>query len=122
MTEVKKATAQLRIRRGSAGEAHRYDDFSYDFEEGQSVLDALRWIRSHRDATLAVRYACINANACKECLMRINGRNGYACTTRLVAGEMILEPLKSKRVIRDLVCDTVPPGEHWSPTGKDDND
>jgi succinate dehydrogenase/fumarate reductase-like Fe-S protein len=115
-------TARLNICRGNAAEPLRYQRFNYDFEEGQSVLDALRWIRAHDDASLAVRFACINANACKECLMRIDGRNAYACTTRLIAGEMTLEPLANKRLIRDLVCDTVPPGEHWSPTGEDDDD
>lgn len=107
-----KQRATLRIRRGSAGEPERYQPFTFDFEPGQSVLDALRWIRSHADPSLAVRYACINANACKECLMRIDGRNGYACTTRLEAREMTIEPLANKRLIRDLVTDTVPPGEH----------
>ena len=81
------------------------------FEDGQSVLDALRWIRGHADASLAVRYACINANACKECVIRIDGRTGYACTTRLVAGEMLLEPLANKPLVRDLVTETVPPDE-----------
>jgi succinate dehydrogenase/fumarate reductase-like Fe-S protein len=105
-------TARLKIRRGGPGDPERYDDFEFEFEEGQSVLDALRWIRGHADPGLAVRFACINANACKECVMRIDGRTGYACTTRLVAGEMTVEPLANKRLIRDLVTDTMPPGEH----------
>ena len=76
------------------------------------MLDALRWIRGHADASLAIRYACINANACKQCVMRIDGKTGYACTTRLVAGEMTVEPLANKRLVRDLVTDTLPPAEH----------
>ena len=115
-------TARLRIRRGSGGEPPRDDTFSFDFEDGQSVLDALRWIRGHRDASLALRYSCINANACKECLMRIDGKTAYACTTRLRAGEMLVEPLANKRLIRDLVCDIVPPNEHWLPDGEDEDD
>ena len=63
---------------------------------GQTVLDGLRWIRAQRDPSLAIRFSCINANACKECMMRVDGKTVYACTTRLVAGEMRLEPLPNK--------------------------
>ena len=103
--------ATLVIRRGAPGEPGHVDRFDFAFEDGQSVLDALRWIRGHADTSLAVRYACINANACKECVIRIDGRTGYACTTRLVAGEMLLEPLANKPLVRDLVTETVPPDE-----------
>ena len=81
---------------------------------GQSILDGLMWIREHADPSLAFRFACINANVCKECVMRIDGKNGYACTERLKPGETVLEPLASKRRIRDLACDTVPPKERLS--------
>ncbi len=104
-------TTCLKIRRGAPGEPEGYDVIEFAFEAGQSVLDALRWIRSNRDATLAVRYSCINANACKECVMRIDGRTGYACTTALRPGEMLIEPLPNKSLIRDLVTDTLPPDE-----------
>ena len=104
-------TTCLKIRRGAPGEPEGYDVIEFEFEAGQSVLDALRWIRSNRDATLAVRYSCINANACKECVMRIDGRIGYACTTALGPGEMLIEPLPNKSLIRDLVTDTLPPDE-----------
>ncbi|MFP6749561.1 MAG: 2Fe-2S iron-sulfur cluster-binding protein [Alphaproteobacteria bacterium] len=101
----------LKIRRGGPDQPARYDEFSFEFEDGQSVLDALRWIRGHRDASLAVRFSCINANACKQCVMRIDGRAGYACTTPLHPGDMLVEPLPNKRLIRDLVTDTLPPDE-----------
>lgn len=103
--------ANLVIRRGAPEEEPRLDRFDVAFEEGQSVLDGLRWIRGHVDASLAVRFACINANACKECVIRIDGRTGYACTSKLKAGEMLLEPLANKPLIRDLVTQTAPPDE-----------
>src|ERR1051325_8357560 len=59
------SVAKLRVKRGSFGESSRYDDFEVPYEDGMSVLDALRWIRIHRDSTLGIRYSCINANACK---------------------------------------------------------
>ncbi len=101
----------MKIRRGGPDETVSHSEFAFEFEDGQSVLDALRWIRSNRDPSLAVRYSCINANACKECVMRIDGKTGYACTTPLRTGEMLVEPLPNKRLIRDLVTDTLPPDE-----------
>ena len=106
------ATATLVIRRGTAGPAgERWESFTVPFEPGQSVLDGLRWIRSHRDTTLAVRYSCINANACKECMIQVDGKTVYACTTRLTEDEMTLEPLPNKTLIRDLVTEIAPPDE-----------
>ena len=112
---TKRLVADLKVRRGGPGEPARYDLYSFAFEPGQSVLDALRWVRAHQDPGLALRYSCINANACKECVMRIDGRNVYACTTKLQAGEMVVEPLTNKPLVRDLVTDTVPPDERLEP-------
>lgn len=102
---------RLTVRRGAPGEAPRYQDYEVPFEPGQSVLDALRWVRANRDPTLAVRYSCINANACKECMMLVDGAVDYACTARLREGVLRLEPLTNKPLIRDLVTDIAPPGE-----------
>lgn len=109
MSETRKAT--LKISRGAEGEAPHYDEFEVPFEDGASVLDALVWIRGNRDATLAFRYSCFNANACKECMVRVDGRTEYACTARLKPGVVTVEPLAKKRLIRDLVTDIVPPKE-----------
>ncbi len=104
-------TARLRIRRGTADEL-RYDEFTVPFDDGASVLDALLWIRTRRDPSLAIRYSCISANVCKECVIAIDGVVDYACTTRLRAGAvMTLEPLPGKPVLRDLVTETRPPRE-----------
>jgi succinate dehydrogenase/fumarate reductase-like Fe-S protein len=103
--------ARLKIRRGVAGEAARYEEHEVPFEHGQTVLDGLRWIRAHRDPSLAIRFSCINANACKECMIRVDGKTVYACTTRLAEGEMTLEPLPNKPLIQDLVTEIAPPDE-----------
>jgi len=110
-------TVTLRVFRGKAGEEPRYDAFEVPFEEGASVLDALVWIRGHRDDSVAFRYSCINANACKECMVRVDGRIGYACTERLKPGTVTVEPLANKRLIRDLVTDIVPPKERLGGAG-----
>ncbi|HEX3536634.1 MAG TPA: 2Fe-2S iron-sulfur cluster-binding protein [Stellaceae bacterium] len=105
-------TARLRIRRGGGEGRAQYQEFSVPFEDGASVLDALLWIRSHLDASLAIRYSCINANVCKECTIAIDGVVNYACTTRLAGDRvMTLEPLPGKMQLRDLVSETRPPRE-----------
>jgi succinate dehydrogenase/fumarate reductase-like Fe-S protein len=108
-------TARLSVRRGTADDPARYEEFSVPFEDGASVLDALIWIRTHCDPSLAMRYSCINANVCKECTIAVDGKVVYACTTRLIAGQaMRLDPLPGKRQLRDLVTETRPPRERLS--------
>jgi len=60
---------------------------------------------------LAFRYSCINANACKECMMEIDGKTIYACTTRLEPRTITVEPLGKKILVRDLVTEIAPPQE-----------
>ena len=103
--------ARLDIRRGKPGSAGRLERYEVPYEPGQTVLDALRWIRIHRDPSLAIRFSCINANACKECMISIDGKTVYACTTRLTENEQTLEPLPNKALIKDLVTEIAPPDE-----------
>src|SRR5580765_248254 len=108
--------ARLRVWRGTvdapAGVAGHYDEFAVPFEDGATVLDALIWIRTHTDPSLAIRYSCINGNVCKECTIAIDGAVDYACTTRLRADAVVtLDPLPGKIVLRDLVTETRPPRE-----------
>src|SRR3954462_463498 len=105
------AVATLKIWRGLDRDAGHWESFAVPFEPGQSVLDGLRWIRLHCDPTLAVRYSCINANACKECMIELDGKTVYACTARLEARIMQLAPLANKRLVRDLVTKIAPPSE-----------
>ena len=69
---------------------------------GMTVLDALAWIREHEDATLAVRFSCRSANACRECLAVVDGERTYLCTSPAV-GEVAVGPIPNKAVVRDLV-------------------
>jgi succinate dehydrogenase/fumarate reductase-like Fe-S protein len=103
--------ARLRIHRGG-GTPLQYEEFSVPFEAGATVLDALIWLRTRRDPSLAFRYSCINANVCKECAMAIDGAVVYACTTRLCADRVVtLAPLPGKPVLRDLVTEMRTPRE-----------
>jgi len=105
----------LAITRGAAGQAPHVENFEIEFAPGQSVLDGLRIVRRDLEPSLAFRYACINANACKECMMQIDGKIDYACTTRLHEGTMKIAPLPKKALVRDLVTEIAPPDERLHP-------
>jgi len=102
--------AVLRIQRGGPHEAPTQQDFEVRFAPGQSLLDGLRQIRACHDPTLAFRYSCINANACKECMMKLDGKTVYACTARLEPRVMHVGPLPNKPLVRDLMT-AVAPGD-----------
>jgi succinate dehydrogenase/fumarate reductase-like Fe-S protein len=106
--------ATLKIWRGRHLETGHWETHDVPFEPGQSVLDGLRWIRVNRDPSLAIRFSCINANACKECMMELDGETVYACTARLQPREMVLAPLSNKKLVRDLVTEIAPPTERFA--------
>ena len=103
--------ATLAIQRGAPGEPPRIESFEVSFEHGQSLLDGLRALRCEVDPSLAFRFSCINANACKECMVQVDGETIYACTTRLEPRAMTVEPLGNKKLVRDLVTEIAPPQE-----------
>ena len=105
------ATTTLKVWRGAAPENGHFQAYDVPFEEGMSVLDALRWIRTHVDPSLAIRYSCINANACHTCMALVDGVVEYTCTARLPAAGATVAPLPKRPVVRDLVTDTVPADE-----------
>src|SRR5712692_2117068 len=106
-------TATLNIWRGQDRSDGRWETHDVPFERGQSVLDGLRWTRAKRDPTLAIRFSCINANACKECMIELDGETVYACTARLEPREMVVKPLHNKKLVRDLVTEIAPPAERF---------
>ena len=74
------------------------------------VLDCLNRIKWEQDGTLAYRMSC-GHGVCGSCAMKINGHCTLACQ-RLVKDyrgqEIILEPLPSFRVLKDLIVDLEP--------------
>ena len=111
-------TARLQIWRGFAPDEGHIETYEVPFEAGQSILDGLRWIRANRDSDVAFRFSCINANACKECMMEVDGVTTYACTTRLEPRDMAVKPLPNKPLVRDLVTEIAPPAERLMPLFK----
>jgi succinate dehydrogenase / fumarate reductase iron-sulfur subunit len=111
MAEGSTKRASLRVWRGTERARGRFEEFIVPYEEGMSVLDALRWVRTNVDSSLAIRYSCINANACKTCMALVNGAVEYTCIAKLTPEVITLEPLPKRLLIRDLVTDTLPDDE-----------
>ncbi|WP_243355723.1 2Fe-2S iron-sulfur cluster-binding protein [Bacillus litorisediminis] len=97
------STIQLNVLRGDKDQGSTMVHYEIPFEEGMSLLDALFWIRENMDSSLAVRYSCRSANACKECMALVDGKAGYLCSMRAKEGTTLtLEPLKGRPWVRDL--------------------
>ncbi len=92
------------------GDAEGGDFVSYETEitEGMVVLDAIHRIQSEHAPDLAIRWNC-KAGKCGSCSMEINGKPKLACMTRMnslpAQGTIVVQPLKTFPLIRDLVCD-----------------
>jgi len=105
--EIKKHDVHMRIKRGSAGEGSRYEDFHVQIEEGNVVLDAIHKIQATKDGTLACRWNC-KAGKCGSCSAEINGVPRLMCMTRieeLPEGPIVVEPVKTFPLKKDLVTD-----------------
>src|SRR5947209_5561353 len=99
-------TVTLRVTRGDPEHGPEVQEFVVPWEEGMSLLDALHRVREDADPSLAVRYSCRSANACKECAAQVDGRPSYLCVTRAAAGRTVtIEPLEGRRWLRDLAVD-----------------
>ncbi|MCM3760060.1 2Fe-2S iron-sulfur cluster-binding protein [Alkalihalobacillus oceani] len=97
------AEITLHITRGSEQEGKHEETYQVPFVEGMSLLDAIFWIREHKDPTLAVRYSCRSANACKECMAVVDGKAGYLCSIRAEENsEQKIEPLAARPWVKDL--------------------
>ncbi len=104
-------SARLKIWRGTSRDDGGYQKFDIVFEDGDSVLDALVALRRDREPDLAIRYSCFNANVCKECIMLIDGEVQYACIAKLRSGETQIDPIPNRKVLRDLITDTLSDAE-----------
>ncbi len=89
------------------GENPRVDTYFVDTDDcGPMVLDALIWIKTHIDPTLAFRRSC-REGICGSCAMNIDGQNHLACIFGMneVEGDIRIYPLPHMPVVRDLIPD-----------------
>ena len=100
----------LRIFRWSPGEEESVSEFRVTAGNETTVLDALVAVQREQDPTLAFRYAC-RVGMCGSCAMVINGRERWACRTRVArlgARVVTVRPLYHFPLLRDLVVDMTP--------------
>ena len=95
-----------RENRGQDSGSH-YDTFEVPYKKWTTVLDALLYVKSYMDPSVAIRYSCRMAT-CGSCGMKINGIPRLACYTKiseLETSTIECEPLSNFPIIRDLVTD-----------------
>jgi succinate dehydrogenase / fumarate reductase iron-sulfur subunit len=87
-----------------------YQTYKVSANPTDRILDCLNRIKWEQDGTLAYRMSC-GHGVCGSDAMKINGRCALACQ-RLVkdyeGAEVVLEPLPSFRVQKDLIVDLEP--------------
>jgi succinate dehydrogenase iron-sulfur subunit len=103
-------TRTLRVFRWSVDTRERVEEYRVGSGPDTTVLDALVDIQRTQDPTLAFRYAC-RVGMCGSCAMVVNGRERWACRTRLASlgdGPVGVRPLYHFPLLRDLVVDMAP--------------
>ena len=81
-------------------------DYEIELVEGDRMLLDVILRLKRQDNTLTFRKSC-REGVCGSDAMNINGRNGLACVTpvRSLKEPVVLRPLPSFPIIRDLVVD-----------------
>jgi fumarate reductase iron-sulfur subunit len=98
------------VFRWTPGEAERWQEYRIEAGADTTVLDALVEVQRGQDPTLAFRYAC-RVGMCGSCAMVVDGRERWACRTRLAAlrrDTVSVRPLYHFPLLRDLVVDMAP--------------
>jgi len=101
---------RLEVFRWAPGEREQIRSYDVQTVADTTVLDALVAIQREQDPTLALRYAC-RVGMCGSCAMVVNGRERWACRTRLASlgpGPVEVRPLYHFPLLRDLVVDMTP--------------
>jgi len=96
---------KVTIDRGT-GRDGRLVTYEVPIERGESVLGVLQYIHENLDPGLTFYSSC-RIGLCTGCLVRVNGRPVFACTT-LAEGDMLIEPHGREERVRDLVVQRRP--------------
>lgn len=95
------------FRKDPAVEAEgKFIDYEVPTEDGMVVLDAVKYVETHIDPTLSLRWNC-KAGKCGSCSAEIDHRPSLMCKTRIdTLGDHIrVEPMRAFPLIKDLVTD-----------------
>ena len=103
-------TRTLRVFRWSTDEGERAQEYRVTAVADTTLIDSLVEVQRGQDPTLAFRYAC-RVGMCGSCAVVVNGRERWACRTRLASlgdGPVSVRPLYHFPLLRDLVVDMAP--------------
>jgi succinate dehydrogenase / fumarate reductase iron-sulfur subunit len=78
-----------------------YEDYQVPVEEQETILGVLEYIRENIDPSLSYRDSCAYG-CCAICIMKVNGKNVLACTEKVKGDELLIEPARADKVLRDL--------------------
>src|SRR2546421_10556734 len=104
------SSVTLRVFRWAPDQPEHVQEYRVAAAADTTVLDALVEVQRAQDPTLAFRYAC-RVGMCGSCAMVVNGRERWACRTRLASlgpGPVRVRPLYHFPLLRDLVVDMTP--------------
>ncbi len=100
---------RLKIKRQEDAREPYYQTFEIPYQEGMTLLSALQKIKEEIDPSLSFRHFC-RAGICGTCTIMVNGFPKLACKEQalpyaLFGEEVLIEPLRNFKVIRDLAVD-----------------
>src|SRR5437867_13252563 len=104
------SSVTLRVFRWASDQPEHVQEYRVAAAADTTMLDALVEMRRAQDPTLAFRYAC-RVGMCGSCAVVVNGRERWACRTRLASlgpGPVSVRPLYHFPLLRDLVVDMTP--------------
>ena len=102
-TMKKKVKVKVLRSKPWEGKKAKYETYEVPLDGKMSVLNVLTYISENLDPTLGFYSSC-RIGKCMGCQMVVNGKAKLACTTP-VMGDMVLEPLRRFKVIKDLVVE-----------------
>lgn len=91
---------------GAADTQERYDSYELPMtlETKPTVMDVLDYISANHDGSLAYyKHSVCDHGICGRCGLLVNGKPALACTRTVVENDLTLEPLRKKKLVRDLV-------------------
>ncbi len=108
MAEKKKEEITLKIIRSTPSSNNKVKPmivtYTVPVTEGMTVLDALRYVKTDVDHSIAFRHSCRMGN-CGSCAVIANNKPILACQTQITklgSREIEIRPLENFPVIRDL--------------------
>jgi succinate dehydrogenase / fumarate reductase iron-sulfur subunit len=98
--------------------APHFERYDLELWDEATILDGLNAIKDAQDDSLAFRRACRHA-ICGSCAMVVNGYTKLVCKTPIASelkrgrAEIKITPLRTMKVIKDLVVDMAPFWKHF---------